>query len=1129
MNRKYVLPAILLVLLAGASSALTPVTSCSDLSVAGETYSLQNDVSGSLSGGNCMHITADRVTLLCNDYEISSYNDMEDIVGIQVDGANATIRGCRVSGYTFVYGAGYALRAPGSANVTIEDCSFDKNEYGPYVSSQNAIVRRSNSTDNDNWGFLFEDSPNLLVTDSMARGNNQGFLAESCDYAVIERNLADGNSLENGFKFQDSSHMRISDNNATGNLGSGFVIEANMPESYNNWTGNLAFNNSLDGFQLNNEDNNRLVGNNATGNGANGFSVIFWAGGDDANNNVFINNTASGNGYGTRCLPGTYPCPMNGFVLDMANGTLMSGNTADGNAGYGFFVYRGEGNVLDSNSASFNFEGGFIVSAHEDTRRSHNNLTNNIAYENDLFGFYIRDDSNYLAGNNATGNGASGFYLDQPLCISWACSGNNNTLINNTASDNGYGKEVYCPSETASCYDGFTLAGVNGTRMSGNSAYGNANMGFGVFNSSFNSLVSNDAAGNQGDGFMLDDSGAMIASSYNNLTGNTADSNSGNGFEIKDDHNRFVSNIAADNDGNGFFIQPPVSCSGCSAEYNELIGNTAYGNGDVEGGTSGFLVMASRNTLTDNIAYGNMQNGFWVDSTISSRATDVILSGNRAYGHHLCGRGCTGTGFRFTGTTVAVYSAFGASMDDNLAYDNDYGVLMYTGDLAMSEDRLYNNTLDLDASNPSDRVISNLDMSRVVFDGDWGAVSTYTALSLDDSLYYDGKSDTGEHYTIDHAVQPGGALPFGQPFRYKFVNITDECPPPGCLGAAINSITWHWTLGEAEGFSGISLWEYNGTWTLRNDTPLSYALSLTNLSGFSVFGLLGNYSTPSGEDGGEQTPGGGEAGQNQTSPECSADSECAVNERCSGGSCERFECGCGAIQSHQCVPYGCCSDSQCGSGSACDAASHQCRPMIVQYECTSNLQCPAQDYCNVPVGAAGGTCEPVPPQPCGEVREHAFVPYGYECGNEPGCPSCPSGSACLNHSCVSYAVTCPTTGIVGDAKVCSAVKEDAPCALCDYEVIAPDGKKSSGRTDESGNFNLPLQMEGTYRVSLMEGGQAVKAIDVKAFPQAQPQGGEKPQAAPDYGWLLWMLLLLAVLAAGLIYWRRRGNEGGKKK
>ncbi len=256
-------------------------------------------------------------------------------------------------------------------------------------------------------------------------------------------------------------------------------------------------------------------------------------------------------------------------------------------------------------------------------------------------------------------------------------------------------------------------------------------------------------------------------------------------------------------------------------------------------------------------------------------------------------------------------------------------------------------------------------------------------------------------------------------------------------------------------------------------------------------------------------------------PECLIDGDCPTDKRCIEQVCVSVPCECGRVESRQCVPYACCSDSQCAADELCD--NHACVKKPV-FECTSDAQCPAEKYCDVPTGAAGGSCKDVTGQ-CGQVVNHAFVPYGYECGSEPGCPSCPSGFACASHQCIQNDVSCPTTGIVGDKKTCAATENNQPCSLCDFVYTDPAGKNFTGRTDENGNFDLPLNLQGTYKVALLKDGAVVKVIEVKAFPQAQPEEPTKPAATgPDLGAMLALVVLLLLIVLGVIYWRSRGQK-----
>jgi LPXTG-motif cell wall-anchored protein len=104
---------------------------------------------------------------------------------------------------------------------------------------------------------------------------------------------------------------------------------------------------------------------------------------------------------------------------------------------------------------------------------------------------------------------------------------------------------------------------------------------------------------------------------------------------------------------------------------------------------------------------------------------------------------------------------------------------------------------------------------------------------------------------------------------------------------------------------------------------------------------------------------------------------------------------------------------------------------------------------------------------------------------------------------------------------CSASEDGQACVNCDYEVTGPDGGKSSGKTDDDGNFALPLDAPGTYSVSLLKNGTVIKTILVQSLPLSTPDTG-KPTAggSPDLT-LLWLALLLALIIVGIVLWKRK--------
>ncbi|MEW6036399.1 MAG: hypothetical protein AB1529_07340, partial [Candidatus Micrarchaeota archaeon] len=199
----------------------------------------------------------------------------------------------------------------------------------------------------------------------------------------------------------------------------------------------------------------------------------------------------------------------------------------------------------------------------------------------------------------------------------------------------------------------------------------------------------------------------------------------------------------------------------------------------------------------------------------------------------------------------------------------------------------------------------------------------------------------------------------------------------------------------------------------------------------------------------------------------------------------------------------------------------------VEFECCSDLHCAEDEYCQIPGGKTGGQCKPV--LGCGTIRNHGLEPF--ECGDAPGCPSCPQDELCIANACVSGDLRGPETGFVGDNATVNATEDEGPCALCDVRVRTPAGLISAGRTDGSGRFTLPLELKGTYTIELLKNGTVVKVIEVKALPKAEPLEPEKPAEVPkeDYSALLWLLLLAAAAAILFLYWKRRKKEKGRPK
>jgi hypothetical protein len=246
--------------------------------------------------------------------------------------------------------------------------------------------------------------------------------------------------------------------------------------------------------------------------------------------------------------------------------------------------------------------------------------------------------------------------------------------------------------------------------------------------------------------------------------------------------------------------------------------------------------------------------------------------------------------------------------------------------------------------------------------------------------------------------------------------------------------------------------------------------------------------------------------------ECEYDSDCAYNEVCSSNECVSIDCDCGTVQNHECVDYECCSNSQCSTGYSC--VSHVCEENE-QPECTTDADCALTEYCS------NGDCVDVTGS-CGYAANHQWIPY--ECGTEANCPVCPNG-LCISHECVSGAVDCED-GTVGSTTDCSATEGNDPCPNCDYTITTPDGQVLTGKTDDNGDFGLPLTLVGTYKISLIKGGAELSSTEVTSS-GTDDDDEEKPPVVGGFDAMSFVFLaviLLLIVALVLYYYSTRGKS-----
>ncbi|MBI5047114.1 hypothetical protein HZC07_05300 [Candidatus Micrarchaeota archaeon] len=183
--------------------------------------------------------------------------------------------------------------------------------------------------------------------------------------------------------------------------------------------------------------------------------------------------------------------------------------------------------------------------------------------------------------------------------------------------------------------------------------------------------------------------------------------------------------------------------------------------------------------------------------------------------------------------------------------------------------------------------------------------------------------------------------------------------------------------------------------------------------------------------------------------------------------------------------------------------------------CKTVSDCSSGQYCS------SGVCVSIPA--CGQLVNNNFVPY--QCGSDPSCPVCSSGRVCENNRCVSSSLNAPTTGFVGDRIIVKGASDGAPCANCDVLVTDPLGKSSSLKTDSKGEVVLPLNLKGSYSISLLKNGTPVSSVKVDSLTKPTPGGLDfisviLSQAGP----LVWGLVLLIIAVILFIYLRIRGQK-----
>ncbi|MDD5182379.1 MAG: right-handed parallel beta-helix repeat-containing protein [Candidatus Nanoarchaeia archaeon] len=262
------------------------VSGCQNLTTANNVYVLTQNLVGNLSGGACINITANNVTLDCAGKSITGNEPGMNHFGVYVNGYNdTTIINCIITNYSsgvFIYSSSNSSIANNSVYSNTEGIRLIGSPNGSIIN--NSVYQSYNGIDIDT-----DSSNTLIVNNSVYSSEQAGILVSSSSNNTITNNLAYNNS-QYGIAVQlYSANNTLADNSVYNNSQHGIVFYL---ATNNHLTNNSAYNNSQYGIAFESgSDNNTLTNNNAS------FNTVwdFYSTDSLGNNitNLTTNNTIS--------------------------------------------------------------------------------------------------------------------------------------------------------------------------------------------------------------------------------------------------------------------------------------------------------------------------------------------------------------------------------------------------------------------------------------------------------------------------------------------------------------------------------------------------------------------------------------------------------------------------------------------------------------------------------------------------------------------------------------------------------------------------------------------------------------------------------------------------------------------
>jgi PGF-pre-PGF domain-containing protein len=481
----------------------TGITNCTNLTTAGEIYTLSNNIHNDQIASICLNIIAPNVTLDCQGYYISL---MQNYSGIYSNSSNTTIKNC---------------------NITVGSNTGSADSYGIYLSRSNySLLFNNSATGGNGYGIYISRSNNVNLTSNTGTSTSGNGI-----YFYYSNN----NSMVNNTAISDSSYaidlFNSQNNNLTSNIGmsnkyGGFYIEYS---TNNSLISNIAISNLSSGINIFISPNCTLKNNNASssyGFSISGFKISDFPRNVDVANNLiadsskfYYNHSISNYVFDLTSVPDAGEI----FCVNCNNVTIKDLNLSHYNLRGVSFSFTNNSRVQNITS-NLNSVGIFL-------ELSFNNTLANNTLNSDSFGISLLNSNNTLIVNNtAISNSGDAIRLFS------SCNRNNLTL-NTGTSNSSVGIAVRASSTrnnltlntgTSNASYGILLSSSSNNILNSNIGVSNSDDGINIDNGDTSNtiLINNTGASNLSEGIFI------YISPNNTLTSNRGISNSSYGISL---------------------------------------------------------------------------------------------------------------------------------------------------------------------------------------------------------------------------------------------------------------------------------------------------------------------------------------------------------------------------------------------------------------------------------------------------------------------------------------------------------------------------------------------------------------------------------------------------------------------